>query len=279
MRAVLLLQCPDRPGIVAAVGAFVADTGGNVVEADQHSDPAAGLFLQRIEFDVDSTAGALHDGFAPIATHFAMDWSLHDLAARPRVAVLASRQGHCLGDLLVRNALGEFNGDFVLVASNHDTHASLVERFGVPFRHLPVRDDARDEQERALGALLAETAPDVVVLARYMRVIPGWITESWTERMINIHHSFLPSFAGARPYAQAHERGVKVIGATAHYVTADLDEGPIIAQQVLPVSHRDDPVRLERRGRDLEAVVLAEALRLHLERRVIVYGRRTAVFD
>ena len=279
MRAVLLLQCPDRPGIVAAVGAFVADTGGNVVEADQHSDPAAGLFLQRIEFDVDSTAGALHDGFAPIATHFAMDWSLHDLAARPRVAVLASRQGHCLGDLLVRNALGEFNGDFVLVASNHDTHASLVERFGVPFRHLPVRDDARDEQERALGALLAEIAPDVVVLARYMRVIPGWITESWTERMINIHHSFLPSFAGARPYAQAHERGVKVIGATAHYVTADLDEGPIIAQQVLPVSHRDDPVRLERRGRDLEAVVLAEALRLHLERRVIVYGRRTAVFD
>jgi len=279
VRAVLLLQCPDRPGIVAAVGAFVADTGGNVVEADQHSDPAAGLFLQRIEFDVDSTAGALHDGFAPIATHFAMDWSLHDLAARPRVAVLASRQGHCLGDLLVRNALGEFNGDFVLVASNHDTHASLVERFGVPFRHLPVRDDARDEQERALGALLAETAPDVVVLARYMRVIPGWITESWTERMINIHHSFLPSFAGARPYAQAHERGVKVIGATAHYVTADLDEGPIIAQQVLPVSHRDDPVRLERRGRDLEAVVLAEALRLHLERRVIVYGRRTAVFD
>jgi formyltetrahydrofolate deformylase len=279
MRAVLLLQCPDRPGIVAAVGAFVADTGGNVVEADQHSDLAAGLFLQRIEFDVDTRVDALHDAFAPVASHFAMDWSLHDLATRPRVAMLASRQGHCLADLLVRDALGEFNGDFVLVASNHDTHASLVERFGVPFRHLPVRDDARDVQERALGALLDETAPDVVVLARYMRVLPGWLTNAWTERMINIHHSFLPSFAGARPYAQAHERGVKVIGATAHYVTADLDEGPIIAQQVLPVSHRDDPVRLERRGRDLEAVVLAEALRLHLERRVIVYGRRTAVFD
>jgi formyltetrahydrofolate deformylase len=279
VRAVLLLQCPDRPGIVAAVGAFVADTGGNVVEADQHSDPAAGLFLQRIEFDVAGTIDALHDGFAPIASRFSMDWSLHDLATRPRVAVLASRQGHCLGDLLVRNELGEFNGDFVLVASNHDTHASLVERFGIPFRHLPVRDDARDAQERALGALLDETAPDVVVLARYMRVLPSWLTDAWNQRMINIHHSFLPSFAGARPYAQAHERGVKVIGATAHYVTADLDEGPIIAQQVLPVSHRDDPVRLERRGRDLEAVVLAEALRLHLERRVIVYGRRTAVFD
>jgi formyltetrahydrofolate deformylase len=279
VRAVLLLQCTDRPGIVAAVGAFVADIGGNVVEADQHSDPAAGLFLQRVEFDVDATIDGVHDGFAAIAERFAMDWSLHDLAARPRVAVLASRQGHCLGDLLLRNALGEFNGEFVLVASNHDTNAPLVERFGIAFHYLPARDDAREEQELALGALLDEAAPDVVVLARYMRVLPGWLTGRWTERMINIHHSFLPSFAGARPYAQAHERGVKVIGATAHYVTADLDEGPIIAQQVLPVSHRDDPARLERRGRDLEAVVLAEALRLHLEHRVIVYGRRTAVFD
>jgi formyltetrahydrofolate deformylase len=279
VRAVLLLQCTDRPGIVAAVGAYVADIGGNVVEADQHSDPAAGLFLQRVEFDVDETIDGVHDGFAPIAERFAMDWSLHDLAARPRVAVLASRQGHCLGDLLLRNALGEFNGEFVLVASNHDTNAALVERFGIAFHYLPARDDAREEQELALGALLQEAAPDVVVLARYMRILPGWLTGRWTERMINIHHSFLPSFAGARPYAQAHERGVKVIGATAHYVTADLDEGPIIAQQVLPVSHRDDPARLERRGRDLEAVVLAEALRLHLEHRVIVYGRRTAVFD
>jgi formyltetrahydrofolate deformylase len=279
VRAVLLLQCTDRPGIVAAVGAYVADLGGNVVEADQHSDPAAGLFLQRVEFDVDAAIDAVRDGFAPIAERFAMNWSLHDLATRQRVAVLASRQGHCLGDLLVRNALGELNGEFVLVASNHDTNAALVERFGIPFRYLPARDDAREEQERALGALLDETAPDVVLLARYMRVLPAWLTERWTERMINIHHSFLPSFAGARPYAQAHERGVKVIGATAHYVTADLDEGPIIAQQVLPVSHRDDPNRLERRGRDLEAVVLAEALRLHLEHRVIVYGRRTAVFD
>jgi formyltetrahydrofolate deformylase len=282
VRAVLLLQCPDRPGIVAAVGAFVADTGGNVVEADQHSDPAAGLFLQRVEFDVDADLDALLARFGPLAERFSMDWSLRDLASRPRVAVLASRQGHCLADLLARNALGELAGEFVLVASNHDTHAGLVERFDVPFHHLPVRDDspdARVAQEREVGALLESSAPDVVVLARYMRVLPAWIVESWEQRMINIHHSFLPSFAGARPYAQAHERGVKVIGATAHYVTAALDEGPIIAQQVLPVSHRDDPNRLERRGRDLEAVVLAEALRLHLEQRVIVYGRRTAVFD
>src|SRR5260221_2562401 len=278
MRTALLLQCPDRPGIVAAVGAYVAGLGGNVVEADQHSDPAANLFLQRVEFDVDASLESLRVGFEPIAQQFVMEWSLHDLATRPRIAVLASRQGHCLADLLVRDALGELPGEIVLVASNHDTHAALVSRFDVVFRHVPVGDD-RDEQERTVGALLDETAPDVVVLARYMRVLPAWLVNGWERRMINIHHSFLPSFAGARPYAQAHERGVKVIGATAHYVTPDLDEGPIIAQQVLPVSHRDDPERLERRGRDLEAVVLAGGLRLHLEHRAIVCGRRTAVFD
>jgi formyltetrahydrofolate deformylase len=278
VRAALLLQCPDRPGIVAAVGAYVADAGGNVVEADQHSDPAANLFLQRVEFDVAASLASLQAGFAAVARRFTMEWSLRDLSERPRVAVLASRQGHCLADLLARNALRELPGEIVLVASNHDTHAALVDRFDVPFRCLPVGED-RDEQERALGALLASTAPDIVVLARYMRVLPAWLVDAWERRMINIHHSFLPSFAGARPYAQAHERGVKVIGATAHYVTPALDDGPIIAQQVLPVSHRDDPDRLERRGRDLEAVVLAEALRLHLEHRVIVYGRRTAVFD
>jgi formyltetrahydrofolate deformylase len=279
VRAALLLKCPDRPGIVASVGAFVAEAGGNIVEADQHSDPEAGLFLQRIEFDVASSRVKLADAFAPIAERFAMDWEVHDLADRPRVAILASRQGHCLGDLLVRFALGELPGEVVLVASNHDAHVQLVSRFGLGFHVLPVADDGRDEQERAIGELLEAHTPDVVVLARYMRILPPWIVDRWAGRMINIHHSFLPSFAGARPYAQAHERGVKVIGATAHYVTPALDEGPIIAQQVMPVSHRDDPSRLERRGRDLEAVVLAEAVRLHLEHRVIVYGRRTAVFD
>jgi formyltetrahydrofolate deformylase len=279
MRAVLLLQCPDRPGIVARVGAFIADAGGNIVEADQHSDPAAQLFLQRIEFEVDATRDVLQADFAPIADTFAMEWAVHDLGARPRVGVLASKQGHCLGDLLLRGALGELPGKIALVASNHDDHAQLVGRFDLPFHVLPVVDDDRETQERALGKLLDEHDLDVVVLARYMRILPPWLVEQWSGRMINIHHSFLPSFAGARPYAQAHERGVKVIGATAHYVTPALDEGPIIAQQVMPVSHRDDPERLERRGRDLEAVVLAEAVRLHLEHRVIVYGRRTAVFD
>jgi len=279
VRATLLLKCPDRRGIVADVGRFVADAGGNIVEADQHSDPEAGLFLQRIEFDVDDSCEDLTSAFAPIAERFQMDWQLHDLGEQPRVAILASRQGHCLGDLLVRFALGELPGEVDLVASNHDANAQLVSRFGLPFHVLPVDDDNRDEQERALGALLEARSPDLIVLARYMRILPGWLVERWAGCMINIHHSFLPSFAGARPYAQAHERGVKVIGATAHYVTPALDAGPIIAQQVMPVSHRDDPSRLERRGRDVEAVVLAEAVRLHLEHRVIVYGRRTAVFD
>ena len=278
MRAVLLLQCVDRPGIVATVGAFVAGSNGNIVEADQHSDPAATLFLQRVEFDVDSPLDTLRDSFTPIAEEFDMAWSLHDLADRARIAILVSRQGHCLGDLLARAALGELAAEIVMVVSNHDAQADLVARFDVPFHHLAVGDE-RDAQEGALGKLLRDADIDVVVLARYMRVLPAWLVDEWQGRMINIHHSFLPSFAGARPYLQAHERGVKVIGATAHYVTPELDEGPIIAQQVLPVSHRDDPARLERRGRDLESVVLAEALRLHLEHRVIVYGHRTAVFD
>jgi formyltetrahydrofolate deformylase len=278
MRAALLLSCPDRPGIVAEVGAFVAAAGGNIVEADQHSDPVANLFLQRIEFDVDARSAQLRDAFAPLATKFSMRWELHDRAHRSRVALLASRQGHCVGDILVRASLGELPIDVAVVVANHEDVGDVTTRFGIPFRHLPVDGD-RQAQERRVAAVLDETAPDLVVLARYMLVLPEFIVDRYEQRMINIHHSFLPSFGGARPYAQAHDRGVKVIGATAHYVTADLDEGPIIAQQVLPVSHRDDPARLARRGRDLETLVLAEAVRLHIEHRVIVYGRRTAVFD
>jgi formyltetrahydrofolate deformylase len=178
----------------------------------------------------------------------------------------------------VRCDLGELPATVAAVVSNHPDQQGLAERFGVPFHHLPVGDD-RPAQEAAVSALLDDLGPDLVVLARYMRVLPARLVERWANRMINIHHSFLPSFAGARPYAQAHDRGVKVIGATAHYVTAELDDGPIVAQQVLPVSHRDDPARLARRGRDVESVVLADAVRLHLERRIVVYGRRTAVFD
>ncbi len=278
MRAVLLLSCPDQPGIVADIGAFVAAVGGNIVEADEHSDPVADLFLQRIEFDVDGPIDELRIAFAPIAERFAMLWELHDRARLVRVALLASRQGHCVGDLLVRTALGELPIEIAVVAANHPDTGELAARFDVPFQYLPVDGD-RAGQEQRLTNVLDEVAVDLVVLARYMLVLPDWIVDRYPQRMINVHHSFLPSFAGARPYAQAHARGVKVIGATAHYVTPELDEGPIIAQQVLPVSHRDDPARLTRRGRDLETLVLAEAVRLHVEHRVIVYGRRTAVFD
>jgi formyltetrahydrofolate deformylase len=191
--------------------------------------------------------------------------------------VLASRQGHCLADLLVRDALGELPGEIVLVASNHDTHAALAARFDVEFRHLAVGDD-RDAQERALSALLDTTAPDVVVLARYMRVLPAWFVNGWERRMINIHHSFLPSFAGARPYAQAHERGVKVIGATAHYVTHDLDEGPIIEQIVERVDHGYTPEMLVAAGRDSERRALSTAVRYASEHRVFLNGGRTVVF-
>jgi formyltetrahydrofolate deformylase len=278
VRAVLLLSCPDRPGIVADIGAFVAVVGGNIVEADEHSDPVADLFLQRIEFEVEAEIDELRTAFAPVAARFDMVWELHDRARPVRVALLASRQGHCVGDLLVRTALGELPIEIAVVAANHTETGDLATRFDVPFQYLPVDGD-RGGQEQRLAAVLDENAPDLVVLARYMLVLPEWIVDRYPQRMINVHHSFLPSFAGARPYAQAHARGVKVIGATAHYVTPELDEGPIIAQQVLPVSHRDDPARLTRRGRDLETLVLAEAVRLHVEHRVIVYGRRTAVFD
>jgi len=278
VRAVLLLQCPDTSGIVAAVGSFVADAGGNIIEADQHSDPAAGLFLQRVEFDVDTARADLAEGFTPIAERFTMRWGVHDLADRPRVAILASRQGHCLGDLLVRFHQDEIPGEVVCVASNHDTNRELVERFGVAFHTVAVRNGDRDAQTRALGALLEEQRPDVVVLARYMLVLPAWLVEPWRERMINIHHSFLPSFAGARPYGQAHERGVKVIGATAHYVTSDLDQGPIIDQDVCRVSHRDEVEDLTQKGRELERQVLTRAVRAHLDRRVLVSGNRTIVF-
>lgn len=230
MRAALLLSCPDRPGIVAEVGAFVAAGGGNIVEADQHSDPVADLFLQRIEFDVEASTAELHDAFVPVATKFSMRWELHDRARRSRVALLASRQGHCVGDILVRASLDELPIDVAVVVANHEDVAELTTRFGIPFRHLPVDDD-RHAQEQRLARVLDETAPDLVVLARYMLVLPDFIVDRYEQRMINIHHSFLPSFAGARPYAQAHDRGVKVIGATAHYATAELDEGPIIAQR------------------------------------------------
>lgn len=279
-RFVLLLSCPDRPGLVHGVADWVLTVGGNIVEADQHTERAGPpVFVQRIELDTEgATRAELEAAFAPVGQRFDMRYEVHEAGRRGRVAILASRLGHCLADLLSRVTLGELPAEVVGVISNHEDLRSLTEAAGVPFTHLPVDEGHRAAQEALVLGRLEELEPDVVVLARYMRVLPAAIVERFPRRMINIHHSFLPAFAGAQPYRRAYERGVKLVGATAHYVTEHLDEGPIIAQDVTHVSHRDDPSALALRGGDLERVVLATALRLHLEHRVLVCGDRTVVF-
>jgi formyltetrahydrofolate deformylase len=279
---VLLVSCPDRAGIVAAVAAFVAEHGGNVVDLQQHTDHTDGAFFQRVELEldgVDLARGDIADAFRPVAARYGMRWSLRFTDERPRVAVLASKEPHCLHDLLNRWRTGELAVELVLVASNHPDHAATAEWYGVPHAHLPIVEGDKPGQEAALQAALEAHGADLVVLARYMQVLSPAFCAAWPERIINIHHSFLPAFQGAKPYHQAHERGVKVIGVTAHYATAELDDGPIIDQDVLRVSHRDDVEDLRRKGRDLEVTVLARAVRAHAEHKVLVYGRRTVVFD
>lgn len=280
-RAVLLLTCPDRPGIVADVARWVADGGGNIVDAGQYSDTEHGLFLQRVEFDHPADPVTLRSSFEPVAQRWSMSWKLH-VPGPARLVVLTSREPHCLYDLLGRCATGDLPAEVVAVVSNHDDHAEIAHRFDTPFHHLPVAGDDqahRAAQEEQVATVLRELDPDLIVLARYMRILSAGFCEEFGERTINIHHSFLPAFAGPRAYHQAWERGVKLIGATAHYVTAELDAGPIIAQDVTRISHADDPTTMARRGRDLEALVLAAAVRAHLEHRVIAYANRTVVFE
>jgi formyltetrahydrofolate deformylase len=280
--ASLLLSCPDRKGLVAGVSEFLFSHDANIVDADQHTDREEGIFLQRVEFGLegmDLAADEIAAAFAPVAAGFGMRWVLRFSTQRHRAAILASREGHCLSDLLARWKMGELKMDVAVVVSNHPDHAGLAEYFGVDFRYMPVDVGRRDEQEAQLLAVLREAGVDLVVLARYMQILGPRVVSTYPNQMINIHHSFLPAFAGARPYHQAYERGVKVIGATAHYVTADLDEGPIIEQDVVRVSHRDSVDDLVLKGRDLEKTVLARAVRLHLSDRVLVYGNKTVVFD
>jgi len=276
---VLLLSCPDQPGVVHGVAEYLLGLGGNIVHAEQHIDVESGVFFQRVEFDAPGlTADGLATSFAPVAERFGMTVQAKMAADRPRIALLASTQPHCLTDLLARWRSGELPADVALVVSNHPEHAALAEFHRVPFRHLPVTPETKVEQERALLAALAEHEVDVVVLARYMQILSRQVLDAYRARIINIHHSFLPAFIGARPYHQAQQRGVKLIGATAHYATAELDEGPIIAQDVTPVSHRDSVQDMIRKGRDLETVVLARAVRAHVEHRTLVYGNKTIVF-
>ncbi len=277
----LLITAPDRPGLVAAIAGFVATHGGSIVDADQHTDEGAGTFFQRIEFRVDGfdlDREQLPAALLPITEPLDMRWQLRYSDEVRRIGILVSRQAHCLYDLLSRAATGELPGQIAFVASNHLDCAEAATRFGVAFHHLPVSKANRAEQEEELTSLLEEAGVELVVLARYMQILSPTFIHRFESRVINIHHSFLPAFVGARPYHQAYERGVKVIGVTAHYATEDLDQGPIIDQDVSRVSHRDGVDDLIRIGRDLETVVLARAVRHHLTDRVLVHGRKTVVF-
>ena len=277
---VLTLSCADRPGIVAAVSTYLFERGCNILDAQQFDDVATGLFFMRVTFDAETAGEALRAGFEPIAERFAMNWIMRDVANRKRVMILASKFDHCLVDLVYRWRIGELPMDVAAIVSNHSRESySNIDFAGLDFHHLPVTKQTKLEQENQVWDLIKQTRTDVVVLARYMQILSDGLTAKLAGRCINIHHSFLPGFKGASPYTQAHVRGVKLIGATAHYVTADLDEGPIIEQDVERISHRDTPEDLVRKGRDIERRVLARALRWHLEDRVVLNGRKTVVFN
>jgi formyltetrahydrofolate deformylase len=278
--ATLLISCPDRKGLVAKIANFIYANGGNIIHADQHTDFSAGLFLTRIEWELEDfnlPREVISPAFAAIAKPLEANWKLHFSDTVPRLAIWVTKQDHCLLDLLWRQQAKEIPAQIPLILSNHTHLQPIAEQFGIEFYHLPITPDTKAQQEAKALELLQQYQIDLVVLAKYMQVLtPNFISQF--PQAINIHHSFLPAFPGANPYDQAYQRGVKIIGATAHYVTAELDEGPIIEQDVVRVSHRDNVADLIRKGKDLERMVLARAVRLHLQNRVLVYGNRTVVF-
>ena len=280
-RATLLVSCRDRTGLVAALSDFVFRNSGNIIDADQHAETETGLFFMRLVWDLGSfqlDREGIDAGLAYLAKRYDLTWEITYSDVRPRVAVLASKAPHCLYDLLLSHQLGELHGDLAVVVSNHADLAPIAGHFGVRYQHIPVDKADRAAAETAAQRLCDELKIDVLVLARYMQILSPPFVARWPGRIINIHHSFLPAFVGARPYHQAKERGVKIIGATAHYVTDELDQGPIIDQDVCRVSHRDDVDDLAQKGRELERQVLTRAVRLHLDRRVLISGNRTIVF-
>ncbi|WP_369062412.1 formyltetrahydrofolate deformylase [Caulobacter sp. 73W] len=277
---ILTLSCPDQRGIVSRVSTFLFERGCNILDAQQFDDQETGVFFMRVVFDAEGAdPQTLRDEFGALAGQLSMTWTLRDRTDRYRVMILASKSDHCLADLLYRWRIEELPMDISAVVSNHPRDIyPHVDLDGLPFHHLPVSKATKLEQEAELWKLIKDTKTDIVVLARYMQVLSDGLAAKLEGRCINIHHSFLPGFKGAKPYHQAHERGVKVIGASAHYVTADLDEGPIIEQDVERISHRDTPEDLVRKGRDIERRVLARALRWRLEDRVLLNGKKTVVF-
>jgi formyltetrahydrofolate deformylase len=280
--ATLLVSCPDRRGIVAALAQVLYGHGANILDSDQHTDSVAGLFFQRLRFDLSELMTdrvALERSISEVAERFQMQYRLLYQARRKRIVVFVSKYDHCLYDLLLRQRAGELSGEVVAVLSNHPDLAPIAAQFGVPFHVFEKRAETKLAREAEERALIEEQGADLIVLARYMQVMSAGFCEAFSQRIINIHHSFLPAFVGGKPYHQAYTRGVKLIGATAHYATAVLDEGPIIEQDVVRASHRDAVEDLVRKGRDLEKVVLARAVRSHLDDRVLVYGNKTVVFD
>jgi formyltetrahydrofolate deformylase len=279
--AILLISCPDRKGEVAAIADFVYRHNGNILHADEHGDEESGLFLMRVEFDprdFDISLADFGEHFSPVAEAFAMTWRLAQSSHRPRMVIFVSKYDHCLIDLLYRHQSGELACDIPLIVSNHPDTQAVADFYRIPYVVLPVAKDNKQAAEKRLRGLMDEHNPDFIVLARYMQILSNEFVNRYPQRIINIHHSFLPAFVGARPYHQAFERGVKLIGATSHYVTEILDDGPIIEQDVVRVSHRDTVEDLIRKGRDLEKVVLSRAVRSHVENRVLVYGNKTVVF-
>ncbi|QBC42170.1 formyltetrahydrofolate deformylase [Iodobacter fluviatilis] len=280
--ATLLISCPDRKGLSAAIANFLYTYNANIVHADQHQDETENLFLMRVEWDVtDFTLdmNAFEPAFQPIADRFQMTWSVALSACRPKVAIFVSKYDHCLVDLLHRHKGGELRCDIPLIISNHEDCSGLADYYGIPFHVISVNKDNKVESEQTQRALLEANHIDLIVLARYMQVLSHEFTAAYPQRVINIHHSFLPAFEGAKPYHRAFARGVKLIGATSHYVTEVLDDGPIIEQDVMRISHRDDVDMLIRKGRDLERMVLSRAVRAHLENRILVYSKKTVIFS
>lgn len=282
LTATLLLSCTDRKGLVSRISHFLFERNGNILDLDEHVVQDEKRFFLRICWDMKEftlSPQETLEAFAPLAKEFSATWNIRFSNQRKRTAIFVSKYDHCLQEILWRHSLGEFDTDIVLIISNHSDLKPLAERYGIPYHVFPMTPETKREQERKELELLEQHGVDTIVLARYMQILSPQFVEKYPNRIINIHHSFLPAFVGSNPYKQAYERGVKIVGATSHYVTNELDEGPIIEQDIVRISHRDSLEDLIRKGRDLERLVLARALRLHLEDRVLVYGNKTVVFD
>ncbi|NOX65275.1 MAG: formyltetrahydrofolate deformylase [Chlorobi bacterium] len=279
--AILLLSCPDRKGLVSEISYFVSNNGGNITDLDEYVDQEEKVFFIRIAWDMKDfriAADKLHETFTPLANKFNADWEINYSNVKPRLAVFVSKYDHCLQEVLWRHKIGEFKTDIAAVISNHPDLESLAEHYSAPFYHFPIAKENKAEQEKKEIELLYELKVDAIILARYMQILSNKFVAEFPNRIINIHHSFLPAFIGGNPYKQAYERGVKIIGATSHFVTDNLDEGPIIVQDIIPISHRDSTKDLVRKGRDLERLVLAKAIHYYLEHRVLVHRGKTIIF-